>query len=253
MLQKSVTERNRFSFFAVIPLLESELEAASWTLGEKNLLKRAVDVALSIQSIERVFLIGTSISSEFRNTDSSKIQVLELDIPDHQLDLTPSYDSSLWTRIIERLSHVSGRYPCCHGLIILDPLCPLRKTDHIEEAIKLYLTQQHMRRPWLSVRSVHIVPSHYHPKRILELSEQGDLDYFDPGGKLVYQRQQLQDDEYYCLNGVVSIFDPLETEASAHRGDEMLGLIIDEPIVRAHGIEQLDLAGALHDQGFTIS
>lgn len=253
MLQQSVTEKNRFSFFAVIPLLESEKEAASWILGEKDLLGRAVDVALSIQSIERIFLIGTSINSAFRTADSSKIQTLEMEIPGHQLDLTSSYDSSLWIRIIEGLCHVSGRYPCCHGLVILDPLCPLRKTNHIEEAIKLYLTQQHIRRPWLSVRSVHIVPSHYHPKRILKLSEQGDLDYFDPGGKLIYQRQQLQDDECYCLNSVVSILDPLETEASTHGGHEMLGHLIDEPIVRVHGSQQLELARALHDQGFTMS
>jgi len=253
MLQKSVTERNRFSFFAVIPLLESEKETASWTFGDKDLLRRAVDAALSIQSIEQIFLIGTSINSVFRTEDNSKIEALELEIPTHQLGLTSSYDSSLWIGIIEGISQVSGRYPCCHGLVILDPLCPLSKTDHIEEAIKLYLTQQHIHRPWLSVRSVNIVPSHYHPKRILKLSEQGDLDYFDPGGKLIHQRQQLQDDECYCLNSVVSILDPLETKASTHGGHEMLGLIIDEPIVRVHGIEQLELAKALHDQGFTMS
>ena len=248
MLQKSVTNRDQFTFFAVIPLLEGEKEAASCTLGEKNLLKRTVDVALSIQSMERIFLIGTSIKTLFKTADCSKIQTLELEISDLQLDMTSFNDSFSWIRIIEGICHQPENYPCCHGLVILDPLCPLRKSHHIEEAIKLYLTQQHMPRPWLSVRSVHMVPSHYHPKKILKLSEQSNLDYFDPDGKLIYQRQQLQDDDYYCLNGVVSILDPLEKKASILGGHEMLGLIIDEPMVRVEGIEQLALAEAFNDR-----
>jgi CMP-N-acetylneuraminic acid synthetase len=252
MRQNSVTNKDRFTFFAVIPLLEGEKEAASWSFGKKNLLRRAVDVALSIQCIERIFFIGSSIKTLFETGDCSKIQTLELEIPDLQLDMTSFNDSPSWIRIIEGICHQSGKYPDCHGLVILDPLCPFHKPHHIEEAVKLYLTQQHLHRPWLSVRSVHRVPSHYHPKKILKLSEQGGLDYFDPGGKLIYQRQQLQDDDYYCLNGVVSIVDPLETKASILGGHEMLGLILDEPMVRVEGIEQLALAEALNDHDLIV-
>jgi len=244
MLDKSINESNRFCLFAVIPIIGKREMAASWKMRGISLLGLVIDMALSVRQIERIVLVTNGSMTFEERAEHPRIHLLEIENSGQTLNLTYS-PSSILPQIVKRLEEISAQKMCCNGLVILDPLCPLRKLVHIQNAIELYDSQFDKPRPWLSVKSVNLVPNHYHPKKILMLTQEGDLDYYDPTGQMIYRRQQLEGDNSYCINQAVHIVDPMSLETQSLENEEILGLIIDDPMVVVEEKEDLDLAKAL--------
>jgi len=243
MNEKFITERNQLYFFAIIPVTGKKEVCAFWKMRGISLLGLAIDMALSVHRIERIVLVTNGPMNFEEKAEHPRIHLLEIGNSGQTPDLTSSLFSIL-PQVVEKLGQISTRKPCCEGLVILDPLCPLRKSGHIQNAIELYESQGNKPRPWLSVKTVNLVPNHYHPKKILMLTQEGDLDHFDPEGQMIYRRQQLEGDDFYCINQAVHIVDPVSLETQSLEYDEILGLIIDDPMVVIEEKEDLDLAQA---------
>ncbi len=64
----------------------------------------------------------------------------------------------------------------------------------------------------------------------------GELIHYDPAGKMVFQRQQL-DDNYYIYNGMLKVMDPYCVVGQPCE----LALIIDEPVIFLDSIDKLSL------------
>ena len=244
MIEKSITETNRFGLFAIIPIIGKREVSAFWKMRGISLLGLVIDMALLVHQIERIVLVTNGSMTFEERAEHPRIHLLEIENSERASDLTYS-PSSILPQVVKRLEEISTQKMCCNGLVILDPLCPLRQLVHIQNAIELYESQFKEPRPWLSVKSVNLVPNHYHPKKVLMLTQEGDLDYYDPTGQMIYRRQQLKGDDFYCINQAVHIVDPLSLEAKSFEHEEMLGLIIDDPMITIERKEDLDLAKAL--------
>lgn len=244
MIEKSITERDRPCLFAIVPVTGKREVSAFWKMREKSLLGLVIGMALSVNLIEGIFLVTDGPMNCEEKTEHPRIHLLEIENCGQTPELT-SFPFSILPQVIERLGQISTQKPFCEGLVILDPLCPLRKSRHIQNAIELYESQGNKPRPWLSVKTVNLVPNHFHPKKILTLTQEGDLIYFDPEGQMIYRRQQLEGDNSYCINQAVHIVDPMSLETQSLENEEILGLIIDDPMVVIEEKEDLDLAKAL--------
>lgn len=239
--------KNQICFWAVIPVIGIRADYSFLTIHNKSLITIATEVALEVPQIEHT-IIATDKLYDFHGISmDSQIDVLKIKKSDYISDLSFPYLMYILSQVNEKFSQISKGYSDCDGLIILDPLCPLRKPVHIQDAIVLFMSQINQPRPWLSVVSVGLAPNHFHPKKILKMNRDGSLDYFDPKGHQIYQRQQLAGDSYYYENGAIFIVDSKGINASVLDKKEMIGFFIKEPMVTVKGKHELDLAGALLD------
>ncbi len=240
MDNRSVIEAENLCFWALIPVIGPRAEDAFWKVHEKSLVTLATEVALSVTRINRTMVVTSGIGLRDGMLPDARIDVLEIDSPFHEFDM-----SSLFPKIFDKVGRVAGEGTDCDGMVILDPFCPLRRPGHVNDAIMLYASQAGQPRPWLSVISVDLLPNHFHPKKILKLTDSGNLDYFDEKGREVYRRQQLEGDDYFRKNGTVHIIDPRAGVSSSSKNGEMLGYVIEEPLVTVEDRDGLNLARAL--------
>ncbi len=131
------------------------------------------------------------------------------------------------------------RWAAYTGIMILDPLYPLRDRSHVHGAIQIYLSQRVNAPHRMPVVSFSRLPSRFHPKKILSIEHDGTLAYVDTAGASVYRRQQLDEDPYYVENAGIYIFDASQLQ-DQHGEDDVLGYIIDEPMPRAESGSELE-------------
>jgi len=107
-------------------------------------------------------------------------------------------------------------------IIMLQPTSPLRTADEIERALQLLLSEKAE-----AVWTVSLTDSKAHPLKQLTVSkDDGQLDYYDPRGRNVIARQQLQ--PVYHRNGVAYVItrDCLVVKKSL-KGDSTKALVLE--------------------------
>ena len=240
-------EADKLHFLAIIPVMGDAVRPAFWRIGEKRLLDMATENAYDVDQIEQIIVVSDK-PGIFENTQKlPRTLLIESSSPKPLSDCPYPEQLPFVVKVIDRLCRISGKDPCCEGLIILDPLCPLRKSSHITKAMQIYASQSKVERPWQRVASFSLLPNHFHPKKILKHTGYGDLEYFDLSGQQVYRRQQIEGDNYYYINSAIYILDPMRVHRTLTENNEILGLIIDEPIVTVKERHHLEFARALHD------
>ena len=108
------------------------------------------------------------------------------------------------------------------AVVILQPTSPLRRGEHIRDALAL-LERHHVD----SVVSVSPVPAHMNPMRMLRLDERGHAVLFvngEPVRRRINRRQDMP--EAFTMNGAVYAFRPhvLTAEEPSLYGDSTLAL-----------------------------
>jgi CMP-N-acetylneuraminic acid synthetase len=240
MYNRLETEAEHLCFWALIPVIGPQVENAFWKIHEKSLVTMATEVALSVTQINRTLVLTSGIRLPDGILPDTRTDVLEINT--HCCEFDTSY---LFPQIFEEVGRISREDKDCEGMVILDPHYPLRRPEHVKDALMLYSSQAGRPRPWLSVISVDLLPNHFHPRKILKLTDSGALDHFSEKGRGVYQRQQLEGDDYFRKNGTVYIIDPMADVSSSSKNNEILGYVIEEPIVMVKDRYDLNLARAL--------
>ena len=230
-----------FNFLVVIPMIGDVGRLSLWEIHGQSLLSMTIKVALSTPMIKQIILVVDE-NRRFENVDlADRIDVIYVSKSDTNIEYSCNFLITLAKEVFKYIGEYSEGDENYHGLVVLDPLCPLRRPSHVKDGIDIYLSQVGRPRPWCSVTSVELLPNHFHPKKILKLTDTGELDYFNQEGRKVYRRQQLKDDNYYVENGVAFIFDPIIANDSFAGNKEMLGYIIEEPIIGINKRYDLDL------------
>ena len=231
---------------AMIPVRRGEEAFAGWRMGGQTLVERAIDkVVSSIAGIRQVFVVGRDSKAAYSGTAGhSNVVPLEADLP--PLSARAPGDPLRSVRelagaaagVIETLAGSDG------GLLVLDPLRPLIRPEEIFEAAKGFRLLDVESRRRIGVVGVSRLRNHHHPKKILRLAEDGALAHFQEDGRGVFQRQQLQGDDYYVIDPAVTVLGPLVEETSWDPAEWVAVPLHDEG-VRVESRELLDLAGAL--------
>lgn len=84
-------------------------------------------------------------------------------------------------------------------VVMLQPTCPLRKPVHVTDAISRLIDGG-----WSAVWTVSATDIKYHPLKTLKIGENESLSLYDPRGKVIIARQQL--DSVYHRNGAAYAF-----------------------------------------------
>ena len=110
-------------------------------------------------------------------------------------------------------------------VVMLQPTCPLRKVEHVTDAIACLIDGG-----WDAVWTVSPTDLKYHPLKALKLAGDGNLSLYDPNGKVIIARQQLE--PIYHRNGAAYAL----SRTCLLSGDTTLpelssGVIIQEPLV----------------------
>jgi CMP-N-acetylneuraminic acid synthetase len=209
----------------------------------------ALDIGLALKQIERTIIVVDEENNLDRTWVDGQTDVLKVNVADSRDEHSFSFLLSTIGQVLEQIRQGAEGIPVYHGFVILDPLCPLRRTDHVKDAIAIYTSQAGQSRPWLSVMSVSRQPNHFHPWKVLKLTHGGELDYFHQKGREVYRRQQLEGHDYFYPNGAVLIIDPMRRETPVLDSPEILGHIIEEPMITIRGKHELDFSKALREHG----
>jgi CMP-N,N'-diacetyllegionaminic acid synthase len=165
------------------------------SLAGKPLLCYAIDAAQTSRSVGRV-LVSTEDEEIARLAVDLGCEVLKRPIELAQDD-TPMVP--VIRHAIDAFGKDEGYQPKI--TVILQPTTPLRRAEHIDEALDLLL-----RSDAGSVISVTPVPGHYHPEWQFVISEKGELETYK-GFKLhelKAYRQKLQ--ETFTRNGAIYAF-----------------------------------------------
>jgi CMP-N,N'-diacetyllegionaminic acid synthase len=121
-----------------------------------------------------------------------------------------------------------GRYDV---VVMLQPTSPLRKTAHVDAAIRTLIDGS-----WDAVWTVSPTDLKYHPLKQLRIAADGAMDYFDPRGRAIIARQQL--DPVYHRNGAAYAFTrECLLEQKTIMGARTAAVVIDEPMISIDTIE----------------
>lgn len=131
---------------------------------------------------------------------------------------------------MERLDKV--RY---NIIVMLQPTSPLRRPEHVSQAIEMLVTGE-----WDAVWTLSETDSKSHPLKQLTL-DSGKIGYYDPNGSRIIARQQLT--PVYHRNGVAYVItrDCL-LEGKCMMGKRTGALILDEHLVSIDTMWDLRLA-----------
>ncbi len=158
-------------------------------LAGRPLLHYTIEPALKSGVIDRLVL----------STDSEDLATLGRDLGVEVLFLRPSELAQDDTPMLPVLQHAVGFLEqagwASDALVLLQPTAPLRRPQHISEAVKLLDTLQYD-----SVVSVVEVPHHFSPDYVMRVSE-GRLLPFLPEGEPLTRRQEVR--PAYCRDGTV--------------------------------------------------
>jgi CMP-N-acetylneuraminic acid synthetase len=84
-------------------------------------------------------------------------------------------------------------------VVMLQPTCPLRKVEHVTETVACLIDGD-----WDAVWTVSPTDIKYHPLKTLKIGSDGTLALYDPRGKTIVARQQL--DPIFHRNGAAYAF-----------------------------------------------
>jgi CMP-N-acetylneuraminic acid synthetase len=108
--------------------------------------------------------------------------------------------------------------------VMLQPTCPLRKADHVEQAVRFLIDRGHD-----SVWTVSRADIKYHPLKALRVRG-GHLSHYDPKGPEIKARQQL--DQTYYRNGAAYVLTrSCIVEQKTTMGVNAGACILDDPMV----------------------
>jgi CMP-N-acetylneuraminic acid synthetase len=232
-------------FFALVPVCHGRGIKASWRFMGKSLLACALDSILENPLIQRTFVVADEHSKALEELPDKGVERILLRNVDDTAegDFPCSYPAL--RHMVDEIGPIGNSGKDYDGLVVLDILCPLRSRRHVQNAIAAYMMDAEKDRPWLSVFSVSLVQSHYHPKKVLEMTAQGELSYYDPQGGHIYRRQQLEDEAYFYVNKAVIIVDPQGIGDTFFMEREIKGCITNDPMVRVEHSSDLDFARAI--------
>jgi CMP-N-acetylneuraminic acid synthetase len=110
-------------------------------------------------------------------------------------------------------------------IVMLQPTCPLRRADHVTEALSTLVNGG-----FDSVWTVSISDPKFHPLKQLVVDREGHLEYFDPLGSAIIARQQLT--PLYHRNGAAYVLTrSCLIEQGTIKGARAGAVIVDEPLV----------------------
>lgn len=204
----------------------------------------AINVSLSLPHIKKITIVSDRPEILSGTVLDERNNAVEIRSIHPAKDLSPLLPTSLIHQIYEPFRELFKAETGTTGLVILDPLCPLRRVSHVREAISLFLQQTEGSRPWSSVYSVELLQNHFHPKKIVRITGDNYLEYNDPNGRNVYNRQQLEGDCYYLQNHLIYIIDPMIFDNPSHEIAKDLAYICREPMVTIK--KKSDLARVLY-------
>jgi len=142
-------------------------------------------------------------------------------------------DAPVLIHALEEMEHLdNARYDI---VVMLQPTSPLRRPEHVIQAIEMLVSGQ-----WDAVWTLSETDSKSHPLKQLTL-DSGKIDYYDPNGKQIIARQQLT--PVYHRNGVAYVM----TRSCLLEGRSIMGkrtgaLLLDEHLVSIDTMWDLKLA-----------
>ena len=120
-------------------------------------------------------------------------------------------------------------------IVMLQPTCPLRRSSHVESAIKT-LVEEGRDAVW----TVNPTDLKYHPLKQMAIDDHGTLQLFDPAGENIIARQQLS--PTYTRNGACYAF----SRECIHDQKTILGanngaVVLHEQLVSIDTLEDFDI------------
>ncbi|MBN2059258.1 MAG: hypothetical protein JW882_02470 [Deltaproteobacteria bacterium] len=247
MINGNRFDRKQPRIQAIVTTLGDKEEKARWRIGERSLLSAFIEKIRSEPRVKQIVIVSDGFSNSRITDISGEIDVLKIPVDRPLKGYSSSRAEAIAGKVHDHYQKLKGKATEFDGIMIVDPFCQIEGRVYIEHAINIYLSQAEGPRPWPNVVSVTGLPNHFHPKKIITVSEDGSLKYFDKKGSSVYRRQQL-DDAYYTVSGAVSILDPKMFDKPYIKNNIMLGCVIDGAIVNIQERHDIDLLSALnHD------
>jgi len=217
--------------------------------GSKGIPLKNLQPFLGVPLIARVGRMVAKITEIDRavvSTDSEAIAKVAgesgLDVPFYR----PEELSGDRISDLEVLSHALVEMERLDGvnydiIVMLQPTSPLRRSEHVLDTIKMLIDGD-----WDAVWTVSETDSKNHPLKQLTV-ENGQLDYYDQGGKQIIARQQLV--PVYHRNGVAyAIRRSCLLDKQSIKGDRTGALIVDENMVSIDTYWDLELAEFIFTQ-----
>jgi CMP-N-acetylneuraminic acid synthetase len=123
-------------------------------------------------------------------------------------------------------------------IVMLQPTSPLRRAEHVIDAIRMLVAGG-----WDAVWTLSVTDSKEHPLKQLSV-EQGRLDYYDSRGAEIIARQQLT--PVYHRNGAAyAVTRHCLVEDGTIKGERTGALVIQDPMVSIDTLWDLELAELL--------
>lgn len=134
------------------------------------------------------------------------------------------------------LEEMESRNKCTYDIIVLlPPTSPLRQKKHVEETIEKLVLEEYD-----SVWTVSESDSKFHPFKQLKIVD-GLLDYYDPEGKKIISRQQL-DTLYYRNGAAYAMTRECLLEQKTLKGKRFGYVLIEELLVNIDSHWEFQLA-----------
>jgi CMP-N-acetylneuraminic acid synthetase len=199
-------------------------------LGGRPLIAYTIDAARQSDVIDRLIL-STDDAAIAEAARGFGCEVPFLRPPELARDDTPHLP--VMQHAIEWLAANEGYRPDL--VMILQPTSPLRRAEHVREAVALAQTSGAD-----SVVGVSAVPVHYHPLRTLRVDADGTATLFVTGQPVRRRDQRRQDlPAVWAMNGAIylfrirTLFDPepslFGARSVAYVMPHLSGLSIDDP------------------------
>jgi CMP-N,N'-diacetyllegionaminic acid synthase len=116
-------------------------------------------------------------------------------------------------------------------VLMLQPTSPLRRPEHVMAVLEKLVSAN-----WDAVWTVSPTDLRYHPLKQLTVSEDGEMEYFDPRGSSIIARQQLA--SVYHRNGAAyAVTRDCLLRQGTLKGARTAAVVLNEPMV---SIDTLD-------------
>lgn len=120
-------------------------------------------------------------------------------------------------------------------VVMLQPTCPLRKPEHVTEAVSTLALGG-----WDAVWTVSRTDLKYHPLKQMCLSADGVLSHFDRRGGRIVARQQLE--PTYTRNGAAYAFTRrCLMEQRTIVGEKCSAVVVDDPLVSIDTLDDFEV------------
>lgn len=138
-------------------------------------------------------------------------------------------DTDVLIHSLQEMERIDGRR--YDVVVMLQPTCPLRRPEHVRDAVVLLASGG-----WDSVWTVSPTDVKYHPLKQLAIHADGSMTLSDPRGSGIVARQQLQ--PTFTRNGAAyAMCRTCLLEQRTTLGSRSAAVVIDEPMV---SIDTLD-------------